>query len=135
MIPIGSGLGETGRRVVILTAWSMSLATISGQALLREAFLGPVDLALLLGVSLLAGALLSDLVLAVMGYLVSAIVAFVALYVVFLLPSVLGYVGSFQAALVEQLWLGVMVRAFFPFPFIGLLIASILGAALGEKYS
>ncbi len=135
LIPVVRSWKETGRKVIIIIAWSLALSSIAGQALLRNAALGPLDLALLLGVCVLAGALLSDLGQAVIGYIVSITIAGAAMYLLLITPSLLGSVKEAQGGSLEGLWIGIMVRALFPFPFIGSMMASILGAALGERYS
>jgi hypothetical protein len=125
---------ENRRIIIIVAAWGLSLASISSQALFREAFLGPVELGLLLLVSFAAGALLSDIGKTILGYFASSMIAAITLYFVAISPTLVGAVGGTEAAFLQEVWISIMIRAFFPLPLIGFLAASVVGAAVGETY-
>lgn len=125
---------EARKGVVIVVSWSVLLASITGQALFRQGLLGPLELILLAAVSGLGGVLFADLGRAILGYFASIVTAYAIVYLLAILPSLIGMVTGVDAFFLQELWIGIMVRALFPFPFIGLLVASVLGAALGERY-
>ena len=82
----------------------------------------------------MAGALVSDLGKAILGYFAAVAVGSATLYFVAVSPSLIGAVGTSNGALLQLLWISILVRAFFPLPFIGFLAASLAGAAVGETY-
>lgn len=125
---------ETWLKIIVVAVWGPAMASIAGQSLLRDAFLNSLDMGLLLLVSFMAGALVSDLGKAILGYFGAVIVASATLYLVAVLPSLTGAVDSANGALLQVLWISILVRAFFPLPFIGILAASLVGAAVGETY-
>ncbi len=125
---------ETWLKVIVVAVWGPAMASIAGQSLLRDAFLGPLDIGLLLLVSFMAGALVSDLGKAILGYFAAVAVGSATLYFVAVSPSLIGAVGTANGALLQLLWISILVRAFFPLPFIGFLAASLAGAAVGETY-
>lgn len=126
--------GVSGRGVLIVVSWSASISAITGQALFRQALLGPLDLFLIVTLSAFGGALLSDLGRAILGSVASMATGFATVYFLAILPSFTGAVGATDAALLQQLWVGVMFRALFPFPVMGLIVASLIGGALGERF-
>lgn len=121
------------RGILIVVSWSLSITAITGQALFRQALLGPVEIVSIAMVSALGAALFSDVARAILAYFVSMLTGFVTVYLLAILPSLTGAVGA-DAALLQQLWIGIMVRALFPFPVMGFLVASLIGGVLGERY-
>ena len=127
-------LAETGRGVLVIVPWALLIASIAGQALFRQAVLGPMELLLLSAVSIFAGALFSDLGRAIIGFFISAVLGVATLYILAVMPSLVGVVTAADGDFLQQLWIGIILRALFPFPFIGFIVASIFGAALGERF-
>lgn len=121
------------RNLPIIVSWAVLTASISGQALFRQAIMGPLELGLIAMASVLAGMLLGDLSKVIVGFFVSFAFGFLLLYFLATLPAIMGLVPPTDSALVQELWIVIMLRAFFPFPLIGFLVASLFGGALGER--
>ncbi len=123
---------STDAAVVVL--WALAIASVLMQALTRTAFPSLADYVLLFAICIAAGAVLNDFSKALVGYAIAMLGGLTALFLLAALPVSLGVVPSPADQVVESLWIGVIFQSVFPFPVVGLFLASILGAGLGEKY-
>ena len=114
--------------------WGLTIASILTQALFQRSALTIYDQAALLAVCLVGGAILIDIGKAILGYLAAMAIGLVLLFVIVTLPISLGMIPPPGDVIVTALWVSIIFKAVFPFPFIAFLVGSIIGAGLGETY-
>ena len=125
---------ELLRTGFIVALWSLAIASIFAQALYQRSYLTLLDQTLVVLTCLVAGALITDLGRALLGYILAMGLGVALLYTLSTLPASLGAVPSPSNQTVDILWISIIFRSTFPFLFIVSLLASIIGSGLGEKY-
>ncbi len=119
---------------VLIPLWGLAITAVYAQAIYQRAYLTLFDYGLVVVICALAGAITIDLARALLNYLVAMVLGIIVLFVLVLFPASTGTLPSPGDIVFSSLWTTVIFTAVFPFPFIGNLLASIVGAALGEKY-
>jgi len=125
---------ENRRTAVIVLLWSLAIATSYVQALVQRAYMTLFDYGLVLIICFVAGAIIMDVGRALLGYVAAIAVGTILLTVVLIYPATSNLIPYPGDILIPSLWVTVIFTAIFPFPFIGYLVATIVGAAVGERY-
>ncbi len=125
---------ETRRAVIVIVLWSVSIASVFAQALYQRSALTIFDQAAAFAICLVAGALITDIGKAILAYLGAMAIGLLLLFSIVTLPVTFGMIPPPGDVIVTALWVSIIFKAIFPFTFIAFLIASIIGAGLGETY-
>jgi hypothetical protein len=123
------------RTFLIVVGWSFALSSIVLQCLYERPILSEVDLAFLLLVSLLGGAMLYDAKKVILGFAVSLGLSFLIIFILLSSPAFLGMARHLER--VDILYAGNVTRMFrnmFPLFFVVSFIGAVIGGFLGEKY-
>ena len=92
------------------------------------------DYALVLVICFVAGAVIMDVGRALLGYVAAMAIGTILLTVILSYPATSNLIPYPGNILIPSLWITTIFTAVFPFPFIGYLVASVVGATTGEKY-
>jgi len=125
---------EDRRIAIMILVWSLAIAAAYLQALVQRAYMTLFDYGLVLIICFVAGAIIMDVGRALLGYVAAMAVGTILLTVILIYPatsSLIPYPGNI---LIPSLWITTIFTAVFPFPFIGYLVATIVGATVGERY-
>lgn len=122
--------------VLMILGWGATMASIMLQALYERLFstLTAWDLLLLFLVSVLAGMVLVDPTVIVLGYVVSLSVTTIIMFICLTSPALLGVL--LYPAFREVMYEGALVTVFrtiLPVPLIVCLIAGLIGGVIGER--
>jgi hypothetical protein len=126
----------TERRRTILTTitWGISIAAVYAQAVFQRTTATAVDYGIIFIICLLGGAVSIELGKAVGSYLVAIIIGMTILFFLAATPTLNGTIPSPGDQFLLSLWIGIIFRLIFPIQFIAFLVASIVGAIIGEHY-
>jgi hypothetical protein len=125
---------ERRRTVLLVLVWSAAISSILAQALFRGTYPTVIDYSLLAASCIIAGALMLDVQKALLGYLAAMIIGLLMLFFLATLPAIIGEVAPPGDSVVYMTWSAIIFRAVFPIPLVTLLVASILGSFLGERF-
>lgn len=125
---------ERRRAIVITVAWGLSIAWIYTSAIITRSELATTDLVLVGGVCLLSGVALGDLASALLGYIAAIAIGTATTYFLYTLALSLWSLPAADNIALSSISLVVMFKAVFPFPFLGYMVASLIGSVIGEKY-
>jgi hypothetical protein len=121
---------ERRRKITVTLCWGAILASILASALFQRSVLSPLDTTFMFAVGVFATALIGDIEYGLLGYFAAF---FLGLSIFFLAATLPILLGTQDFSLLD-LWIAIIFRAVFPFPFIIALLGSIIGSAVGEKY-
>ncbi len=85
-------------------------------------------------VCLMAGAVLIDIGKALIGYVAAMALAIGIVFTLATLALSLWSLPIVDGIVLTSLWITILFRSVFPFPFLVYLIASIIGGVIGERY-
>ena len=125
---------EKKKAVMVTLIWGLGIAFTFAQALLQRAYLTWVDYGIAFAICVLAGAVTIDLARALASYLGAMALAISLLLVMLTLPAFLGTIPPPGDVVITNLWIIVVFDSLFPFPLLGFLLATFLGASVGEQY-
>ena len=125
---------ETRTFVSLVLVWAVSIAAVLAQALFQRSALTIIDLAALFIICVLAGAISLDVGSALIGYIFAMGLGILIFFVSALIPTTTSNLTTSGAVVILQLWISIIFKTVFPFPFIAFLVASMIGGGLGEKY-
>lgn len=125
---------ENRRAVLVVVLWGVSIASVYAQALLRRSTLTVFDHAAVFAICLAGGAIMIDFGRALLGYMAASTIGMVLLFTLVTLPMSLGTIPYPGDITVTTLWISIIFKAVFPFPFVVYLVASFIGAGIGESY-
>ena len=91
------------------------------------------DLAVL-GICFVAGMALGEIGRGLLGFFTSTGLALVIIFFLTVLPALDGAVPPPGDQVMISLWLSIIVKLIFPAQFMAFLVASLIGAAVGERY-
>jgi len=120
--------------IAVIEAWGVGVASILFSAMYLRLALTLVDIVLIFAVSAVAGALLSDLEIFVMGFFIAFATAIGIAYLGLILPAVMGMAGPAG----EELYSAAILMIFgsiFPGPLLFTLLGGFFGNMLGERFS
>jgi len=127
-------LSERVRLILIVVVWGVALASVFAQAVYQRAYLTYFDIGIAAAVCLFAGSVLLTIERALIGYLAAVTIAGTILYTMVTLPATLGTLVPPADLVLYYLWVTILFNALIPFPFMILLVSSIVGSLIGEKY-
>jgi hypothetical protein len=125
---------ENRRTAVIVLLWSLAIAASYVQALVQRAYMTLFDYTLVLVVCFVAGAIIMDVGKALLGYVAAIAIGTILMTVILIYPATSNTIPYPGNILIPSLWITVLFTAIFPFPFIGYLVAAVVGATVGERY-
>ncbi len=125
---------ENIRDPLVVLVWGIAISSAYAQALYQRGYLTLFDYALVVAICMISGAVINDFARALIGYFAAAAIALAILFITTTLPALTGAVASSTSDVVFTVWTIILFTSVFPFPFIGFLIASIVGSALGERF-
>ena len=125
---------EDRRLAIIILLWSLAIAASYVQALVQRAYMTLFDYALVLVICFVAGAIIMDVGKALLGYVAAMAIGTILMTVILIYPATSNLIPYPGNILIPSLWITTIFTAVFPFPFIGYLVATVVGAATGEKY-
>jgi hypothetical protein len=125
---------ERRRTVLTVAVWGISIATVYAQAVFQRTTATTVDYGIIFVICLLGGAVSIELGKAIGSYLVAIIIGMTILFFLAATPILDGTIPSPGNQFFLSLWIGIIFRLIFPFQFIAFLMASIIGAIIGEHY-
>jgi hypothetical protein len=126
----------TERRRTVLTTlmWGISIAAVYAQAVFQRTTATAVDYGIIFVICLIGGAVSIELGKAVGSYLVAILIGITLLFFLAATPTLDGTVPPPGDQFLLSLWIGIIFRLIFPIQFIAFLVASIVGAIIGEHY-
>jgi len=125
---------EDRRLAITILLWSLAIAASYDQALVQRAYMTLFDYALVLVICFVAGAVIMDVGRALLGYVAAMAIGTILLTVILIYPATSNLIPYPGNILIPSLWITTIFTAVFPFPFIGYLVATVVGATTGEKY-
>ncbi len=82
----------------------------------------------------MSGVALGDLASALLGYIAAIAIGTATTYFLYTLALSLWSLPAADNIALSSISLVVMFKAVFPFPFLGYMVASLIGSVIGEKY-
>ena len=125
---------EKKKAVIVTILWGLGIAFTFTQALLQRAYMTWFDYGIAFAICVLAGAVTIDLGRALASYLGAMALGISLLLVMLTLPAFLGTIPPPGDVVITNLWIIVVFDSLFPFPLLGFLLATFLGASVGEQY-
>ena len=125
---------EDRRLAITILLWSLAIAASYVQALVQRAYMTLFDYALVLVICFVAGTIIMDVGKALLGYVAAMAIGTIILTVIVIYPATSNLIPYPGNILIPSLWITTIFTAVFPFPFIGYLVATVVGATTGEKY-
>ena len=125
---------ENRRSAVLIPLWSLAITAAYSQAIFQRAYMTFLDYGLVFLICLMAGAITEDLGRALLSYLAAMALGTFLLLILLSYPASANTLPAPGGLLFTSLWVLIVFTAVFPLPFIGYLVATIIGAAIGEKY-
>lgn len=125
---------ENRRRAILIPLWGLAITATYAQAIYQRAYLTIFDYLIVLSICALAGAITMDIGKALINFLGAIAIGVIILFVLVALPASSGGLPSPADVIFSSIWVTVIFTYVFPLPFIGFLMASIIGGGLGERY-
>ncbi len=125
---------EDRRLAITILLWSLAIAASYVQALVQRAYMTLFDYTLVLVICFVAGAVIMDVGRALLGYVAAMAFGAILMTVILIYPATSNLIPYPGNILIPSLWITTIFTAVFPFPFIGYLVATVVGATTGEKY-
>jgi len=127
-------LNERLKAALIVISWSLIISSILLRALYERPILSVLELALLVIVSIFAGAVMANARTVVLGYIASIILTIFITYFSLVLPVLLNKIGFAPLGdLVYQQAIIMVFRGIFPVPIFLCFIGAFVGGFLGER--
>lgn len=117
-----------------MLSWAAAIASVYTQALYQRSYMTLFDHIMVFVICIVAGAIMTDMGYALLGYVSSITIGMLTVFILTVVPVSSGNFNLLANELLNQLWITVLFKALFPFPFIAYLIGSLIGSGLGEKY-
>jgi hypothetical protein len=125
---------ENRRSAVLIPLWGLAIAAVYSQAMFQRASMTLLDYVLVFLICLMAGAITEDMGRSLLSYLAAMALGTFVLLTLLSIPASASTLPAPGGLLFTSLWITIVFTAVFPLPFIGYLVATIIGAAVGEKY-
>jgi hypothetical protein len=134
-----NGLGwafatEHRRDVILVVLWAVSITSVFAQAIFQRGTATIWDLAILMAISVAAGAMSIDFGKAVLSYFMAMTIGITLLLILSILPALTGVIPPPGDSLLITLWVSVIFKLIFPIPLFLLFLSTLVGAAIGEHY-
>ena len=120
--------------VLIIALWAVSFAMIFEIGIYQQATATLYSDLAVLAVCFVAGMALGEIGRGLLGYFSSTGLALLLVFFLTVLPALDGTVAPPGDQVMIALWLSIIVKMIFPAQFIAFLVASLLGAAVGERF-
>jgi hypothetical protein len=121
------------RDISVILCWGVLIASITLQGLYQRLYLTAWDIALLFLASVIAGIVLVDAVVIVVGYMASFVISMIVIFVCITLPATLGkLMHALLGEILYQEALILMVRTFIPLPVVLCFLGGLTGGIIGE---
>jgi hypothetical protein len=128
-------LATENRRSAMLTPlWALAITMAYAQALFQRAYMTLFDYAIVLAICLVAGMIIMDVGRAILSYIAAIAIGGILLLILVSIPANSSAIPSPGNIVFPTLWITVLFTAVFPLPFISYLVATVVGAAIGERY-
>ena len=128
-------LATENRRSAILTPlWGLAITMAYAQALFQRAYMTMFDYAIVLALCLVAGIIIMDVGRAILSYIAAFALGGILLLVLVSIPANSSSIPPPGNIVFPTLWITTLFTAVFPLPFIGYLVATVVGAVIGERY-
>ncbi len=125
---------ENRRSAVLITLWGLAITAAYAQALFQRAYMTLFDYGVIVVICVVAGAIIMDVGRALLSYIAAMALGITLLFVLVSVPASSSIIPPPGDIIFTYLWVTILFTAVFPFPFIGYLIATIVGATIGERY-
>ena len=125
---------ENRRSAVLIPLWGLAITAVYSQAIFQRAYMTSLDYGLVFLICFMAGTITGDLGRALLSYLASIALGTFVLLMLLTFPASATSLPAPGGLLFTSLWVTIVFLAVFPLPFVGYLVATIIGAAVGEKY-
>ena len=125
---------ENRRSAVLTPLWALAITLAYAQALFQRAYMTLFDYAIVISICLIAGVIIMDVGRAILSYIAAMAIGGVILLILVSIPANSSAIPSPGNIVFPTLWITVLFTAVFPLPFIGYLVATVVGAAIGERY-
>lgn len=121
------------RDISVILGWGVLMASITLQGLYRRLYLTAWDIALLFFASVIAGIVLVDAVVVVLGYIASLVISMIIIFICITLPATLGkLMHALLGDVLYQEALILMVRTLIPLPVVLCFLGGVAGGIIGE---
>jgi hypothetical protein len=128
-------LATENRRSAILTPlWAVAITMAYAQALFQRAYMTIFDYAIVIAICIVAGIIIMDVGRAILSYIAAIAIGGILLLVLVSIPANASTIPSPGNIVFPTLWITILFTAFFPLPFTSYLVATVVGAAIGERY-
>ncbi len=125
---------ENRRSAVLTPLWALAITTAYAQALFQRAYMTLFDYAIVIAICLIAGVIIMDVGRAILSYIAAIAIGGTILLILVSIPANSSAIPSPGNIVFPTLWITVLFTAVFPLPFISYLVATVVGAAIGERY-
>lgn len=125
---------ENRRSAVLTPLWAVAITTAYAQALFQRAYMTLFDYAIVIAICLIAGVIIMDVGRAILSYIAAIAIGGTILLILVSIPANSSTIPSPGNIVFPTLWITILFTAVFPLPFITYLVATVVGAAIGERY-
>ena len=125
---------ENRRSAVLTPLWAFAITLAYAQALFQRAYMTLFDYAIVIAICLIAGVIIMDVGRAILSYIAAIAIGGTILLILVSIPANCSTIPSPGNIVFPTLWITVLFTAVFPLPFISYLVATVVGAAIGERY-
>ncbi len=125
---------ENRRSAVLTPLWAFAITLAYAQALFQRAYMTLFDFAIVIAICLFAGVIIMDVGRAILSYIAAIAIGGTILLILVSIPANSSAIPSPGNIVFPTLWITVLFTAVFPLPFISYLVATVVGAAIGERY-
>jgi hypothetical protein len=125
---------ERRRSALLVPFWGLAITAIYAQAIYQRAYLTLLDYVFVAVICAVGGAITMDIGRALLSFLGAMALGTIILYGLVSYPASASTLPSPADILFSYLWINAIFTYIFPIPFAVFLVASIVGAGLGEKY-
>ena len=122
------------RDMLIVVGWAVLIASITLQGLYERLNLTIWDMGLLFAVSVIAGMVLVDAGVIILGYIASLTISMVIMFICLILPAALGkLVHVLLGDLLYQEAIILIFRSMIPIPVVLCIMGGLVGGIMGES--
>ena len=125
---------ENRRSAVLIPLWTLAMTATFAQALFQRASMSYFDYGLVAAICFVAGIIVIDLGRALLSYIATMAITTFLLITLLSYPATTTNLPSPGNLLFSSLWIIVVFTTIFPLPLIACLVATVIGAMVGEKY-
>lgn len=119
---------------LIIALWAVSFAMIFEIGIYQQATASLYSDLAVLGICFVAGMALGEIGRGLVGFFISTGIALLIIFFLTVLPALNGAVTPPGDQVMIALWLSIIVKMIFPAQFIAFLVASLVGAGVGERF-